>query len=596
MNLDAIAVDPMIQHQYDIEISSETNSASLNLPSQYLLAEGNRREYLEIGFPLYEASVKGDWKAAKEILDKKSELVRVSINERNETALHVAVFAGKSVTFVKNLIKLMSHKDIELRNNYSETALCIAASSGNVEMAKILVSSHNALIDMTGGDDMTPLHMAALSGKYEIVDYMYEKSDKMRSSVWTDDKRGSVLCACVEVKLYGAAIKIMKDHPVLAVREGTRILGVLASQPEAFYRKQNNCIKILVVLYKRCFGHVEEGTEAMQVLRMIWGKIIELPTPEIYDVVRGPPDTEGKYFTHALFVAANLDNGEFIGELIRKCPQLVLERNEKNQTIFHVAVVRRHASVYSLLDKVNSFKSSITNSEDEDGNNLLHLVAKLKEPYTCNQYQDHTPVLEMRRELVWFEKVEGTISPRFHKKKNKAGLTPREIFHLSHTELLLKCVKWTKTTTMQLMAFTLILAAIGIAGSVTIGGGYNQDTVKPIFLQFMVLSFISAAIAIYQILCITTSNHGEREFFLELPKKLTSVIMFLLPISTICLILSYLSKYFLLYKGEALIVPSIAAIVCFITIVLFFKWVVHWLMPEPTSSTQQRPLFKYSWK
>ncbi|KAI3669551.1 hypothetical protein L6452_40790 [Arctium lappa] len=89
--------------------------------------------------------MKGDWKAATNILDKKKCYVRFSINRNNETALHVAAYKGHT-SFVKKLVILMNKEDLELQNNSYNTALCIAAIAGHVEVAKIIVTKQKALV------------------------------------------------------------------------------------------------------------------------------------------------------------------------------------------------------------------------------------------------------------------------------------------------------------------------------------------------------------------------------------------------------------------------------------------------------------------
>ncbi|KAK9061991.1 hypothetical protein SSX86_019175 [Deinandra increscens subsp. villosa] len=59
------------------------------------LVNGPREDYLTFGVPLYDASMKCDWKAAKRILDLKPELVRYSLTENGDTALHLAASIKK---------------------------------------------------------------------------------------------------------------------------------------------------------------------------------------------------------------------------------------------------------------------------------------------------------------------------------------------------------------------------------------------------------------------------------------------------------------------------------------------------------------------
>ena len=166
------------------------------------LLDGRKEEYQEICFPLYEASMKGNWEAAKDIFDKHEELVRFSINRNCETSLHVAVYEGNTL-FVKNLVTLMKDKDMELQNTSSNTALCLAATTGHVEMAKIMVTKNKTLLDITGSKGKMPLYMAALSGKHEMVKYLYENSERMTGGFWTHESRGCVLLSCVVAELFG---------------------------------------------------------------------------------------------------------------------------------------------------------------------------------------------------------------------------------------------------------------------------------------------------------------------------------------------------------------------------------------------------------
>ncbi|KAL8191741.1 hypothetical protein R6Q57_028472 [Mikania cordata] len=72
-----------------------------------------------------------------------AELVRFSITENGETALHVAASAKgdpKEVEqFVRKLVDLMKKEDLELENENFNTALYLAAAAGNVETVKIMV-------------------------------------------------------------------------------------------------------------------------------------------------------------------------------------------------------------------------------------------------------------------------------------------------------------------------------------------------------------------------------------------------------------------------------------------------------------------------
>nr|GFC48026.1 ankyrin repeat-containing domain, PGG domain protein [Tanacetum cinerariifolium] len=172
-----------------------------------------REDYLKIGVPLYEASIKCDWKAAKAILEKYKDmkLLRYSITENAETALHVAASAKgpKHVEeFVENLVKLMEKEDLALENKNFNTALYLAAAAGNIKTVKIMMEKNGTLLAIPGGGSMDnkpqmmPLYTAALFGNHEVVKYMYEKSKDLIDDGWTDVNRGWLLEKCVENDMF----------------------------------------------------------------------------------------------------------------------------------------------------------------------------------------------------------------------------------------------------------------------------------------------------------------------------------------------------------------------------------------------------------
>ncbi|KAI3821758.1 hypothetical protein L1987_09330 [Smallanthus sonchifolius] len=214
----------------------------LNLPRLDLL-EGPVENYFKVGVPLYEAAIRGDWKATKLILDKQPDLIRFAITENYETLLHIAASteSTKSVEeFVMNLVQLMDKKDLELQNKNSNTALSLAAVAGNVKTAMILVNKNPILIEIPGNDRIMPLYMAALFAKPDMVRYLYGISKKMSGDFWFHDNRGWVLQKCVDADIFDVALKIVDDCPELTANKGllSDVLVALAQKTHAFERSR----------------------------------------------------------------------------------------------------------------------------------------------------------------------------------------------------------------------------------------------------------------------------------------------------------------------------------------------------------------------
>ncbi|KAI3687164.1 hypothetical protein L1987_80857 [Smallanthus sonchifolius] len=184
-----------------------------NLPCIDLL-QGRREDYVKAGIPLYEAAIKGDWKAAKPILDKQPNLIRFAITENYETLLHIE-HQQKAPRLWKNFL---------------------AAAAGNVKTAMGMVKKNPHLIDIPGNGKIMPLNMAALFGKPEMVRYLYYNSKKMTGDFWDAENQGWVLQRCVEAEIFDVALRIVNDRPELTVKKEllTDFLLALAQKTHAF--------------------------------------------------------------------------------------------------------------------------------------------------------------------------------------------------------------------------------------------------------------------------------------------------------------------------------------------------------------------------
>ncbi|MFS7938056.1 putative ankyrin repeat-containing domain-containing protein [Helianthus anomalus] len=207
--------------------------------NQIVFTEGSREKYIDVGVPLYEAAIKGDWNAAKPFLDKQPDLIRFAITENYETLLHVAASAESTKAveeFVKNLVTLMKKEDLELQNKNYDTALHLAAAVGNIETARTMIEKNPALTEIPSNNITMPLYMAALFGKPDMVRYLYGISNKMGGDYWSDINRGWVLQKCVEGDIFDVAIQIVNDRSELCAEKGllTGVLLALAKKPKAF--------------------------------------------------------------------------------------------------------------------------------------------------------------------------------------------------------------------------------------------------------------------------------------------------------------------------------------------------------------------------
>ncbi|PWA75219.1 ankyrin repeat-containing domain, PGG domain protein [Artemisia annua] len=389
----------------------ETRSRIISNSTNYLHwdnFEGPKEDYLKIGVPLYEASIKCDWEAARNILLQEPELVRYSITENGETALHIAASAKgpKHVEhFVKNLVEKMTIADLELVNKNHSTALYLAAAAGNLETVKIMVGKNKVLPQIPGAGEMLPLYAAALFGNHEVVKYLYRCSEELTDDAWNPQNRDWLLEKCIESDMFDVALDIVKKHPGLSSGSA---LGVLAKKTEAFSEKKSNVIgrtfKSVSAFISRKAVAAENKRDALQLLRVIWRDIVAQPKNVIDKILRGPPDPikSGR-------VVQTIQLRELIFELLDK-----LETETKDtiqgpgqvsqlKKLVREHVVKMHVETQALFKQDNK-------TSPEEGDQDMELEKHISE-YLVNIYDETLKEYQVR-------KVQKLISGHIAKMRN----------------------------------------------------------------------------------------------------------------------------------------------------------------------------------
>ncbi|KAM0037976.1 putative ankyrin repeat-containing domain, PGG domain, ankyrin repeat-containing domain superfamily [Helianthus debilis subsp. tardiflorus] len=757
---------PLDQQQHEVNISAASSAYRSprrpNLPILDLMEGHAREDYLRTGVRLYDASIKCEWNAAKAILDEKPELVRYSLTKNGETALHIAASIKRSKhveKFVKNLVGMMDQEELTLQNKSYNTALYLAAASGNIKTVRIMVEKNKALISIPGAQGIMPLYAAALFGNYEVVKYLYENSHDLCDDGWHTENRGWLLEKCVEADI------LRKKYPGLS---SGAVLGILARKPDAFSETKTSIIKIKrsiisVSLSVLSFiglkvGAPEKDGTALTLLKIIWEDILKKDKKDINNILRGPPDrieqdnrsvsgraiqamqleklitehvakmeeetnnlittsldspnqntkqasvneervvqlknliserlvtmhdetqkiikgplelikqdnipissegdlvpqlqnhifkhiasmydetqkviqsygmkdqdqkltkvifqqirelglqtqkilkerrlTEIRYSSRRLFIAAEMGNTSFLVELIRQYPDLIWKVNDNHQSVFHIGVKYRHEGIYNLLYEIGSMKDLITPLKDANDNNMLHLAGKMATKERLAIVSG--AALQMQRELLWFEEVRNMVPPYLRERKNKDGLTPRELFTEEHKELIREGEKWMKETASQCMVVAALIATIVFAAAFTVPGGYNQNDGIPIFYRksvfvvFVVadaMSLFLSSASILAFLSILTSRYAERDFEVSLPRKLMLGLLTLF-LSIATMVITFTISFFILYYKEMKWIPILMSVVAFMPVLLYIVLQYHVLADVIRSSYGSRYLFK----
>ena len=109
--------------------------------------------------------------------------------------------------------------------------------------------------------------------------------------------------------------------------------------------------------------------------------------------------------SYVLFEAAEVGNIEFLVKLICFNFDLLWKRKDSGKSIFHIAVEKRHESIFKLLNEIGSIGDLIVDGTIEGESNILHLAAGLAPQEKLNAISG--AVFQMQLELTM---VQGTDS------------------------------------------------------------------------------------------------------------------------------------------------------------------------------------------
>ncbi|KAL4571291.1 hypothetical protein LXL04_018049 [Taraxacum kok-saghyz] len=575
---------------------STTSPDNRNRPYEDLLE--NRAHYNQICVPLYKASIKGDWKAAKLIFDSQPQvnLLDYAINENYDTVLHVVASckSNKAVEkFARRVVIQMTRKQLELRNDNGNTALCLAATAGNLEIARIILCMNEYLVEVPGRKGALPLYMASLIGDRKMVDYLYYLSHD-KPSFKGPEIRGSIFLRCLEADIFVFAVIDVKVGPAEKPSDAMKVLRIILESildlskeridlhfsgvpDESTTKKKEDVRQLLEKLPDRLIG--------------LWKK--ENGSGEVDDS-SGPT----KNSSNVLFVAVEMGNIEFLIEAIRLYPDLLSRVNDDNQTIFHVAVIHRHVDIYNLVHEIGSMKDMITPLKDKEGNNMLHLVGKCPK---LNRLQNDTgDGLQMQHELLWFKEVEALLPPSYREKKNNDGLTPHELFMVEHKDLLSANEKWMKDTSNQCLVVAALIASVAFASAFGVPGGYNQNTGIPMFLHnqsfivFAISDAISLAFSCMSILIflsIYISRYSELDFLVSLPTKLMAGLATLF-FSITAMLVAFTVSFFAIFGGKLIWVPITITMLLLVPIILYGRLQINLLNDVYHSTFGSKLIFR----
>ncbi|KAI4332217.1 hypothetical protein L6164_017144 [Bauhinia variegata] len=93
----------------------------------------------------------------------------------------------------------MDDKDLNLQDHNGKTAFFLAAGTGNVKLAEIMLQRNPYLAKIRGVKKVTPLHFAALQGRSEMAWHLYS----LTVEIFDEEDWSLLFFTCISTGIFG---------------------------------------------------------------------------------------------------------------------------------------------------------------------------------------------------------------------------------------------------------------------------------------------------------------------------------------------------------------------------------------------------------
>ncbi|KAL2539836.1 Ankyrin repeat family protein [Abeliophyllum distichum] len=522
--------------------------------------------------PLHKAALSGDWEKAKSFIEREEpQAFRAIITGFSETALIVSARSVQRNYFSKKLVELMSPEDLAIKGRLGLTALHVAAAVGNAELTKLLVDKNPDLPNIRDNADFLALHLAAGNVQRNTVTYLLTVTKEDVEPKPFEDKSGVDLIHFLLLSdFYDIALSLLHRFPKLASGDPCPLLA-LAVNRSAFPSGAR------IKFWQRFIGHLPQVKlisdktliyhQAVDLVKYICLEVLKLDLPKAITSIGLP-----------LRIATQLGTHEVVEEILEIFPSAIFLRSNKNESVFHLAILYRQAKVYNLVYQFEDCTHMVLVTPDILMNNGLHCAARVEDHQRLNlRATAPGAALQMQRELQWFKEVEKFMLPRDKQQKNTEGRTPGMVFTETHAELIKEGEQWMKDKANSCMFVAALIAAVVFAAAITVPGGNNQDNGLPIFsiqnafgifaISDALCLFCSVS-SILMFLSILTSRYAADDFLFALPNRLIIGLATLF-FAIVSMIIAFCSSFYLVFGNNKdwILIPLIC--VACLSIILF---------------------------
>ncbi|KAG4384092.1 hypothetical protein GLYMA_13G213800v4 [Glycine max] len=246
---------------------------------------------------------------------------------------------------------------------------------------------------------------------------------------------------------------------------------------------------------------------------------------------------------------------EMVEKILETDPVAIHDVDADNKNVVLLAIENRQPHVYSLLNERSMIKETAFRQVDNQGNSALHLAATYR---SYKPWRVPGAALQMQWEYKWYKLVKNSMPPNFYERYNENGQTAKQVFISTHERLTKEGGKWLSKTSESCSLVAALVATVAFTTSTAVPGGPNQNTGYPLFQGrlafniFAVASLValcSSVTALVLFLSILTSRFQEKDFAMDLPRKLLLGLTTLFT-SIASVLVSFCAGHFFIVEDE----------------------------------------------
>ncbi|QCD77030.1 hypothetical protein DEO72_LG1g652 [Vigna unguiculata] len=510
-------------------------------------------------------------------------------NNEGETPLFLAAVHGEREAFFCLHHLKENHDDDEeeddslVRKNNGNTILHCTISSEHFGLALQIIKLYPKLVNSVNRDGLSPLQVLAgkpncfkSSTRMELLQSIIYNCSIVDEIEETDYVRYNG-----EHKTHHYPMNYETCATFFSLLKSTVLMSTIFSDAEEEQEKKSekkryafppnwaavirfltHMMKFLLIIFgvgSNWIGKIQrkkvKHIQAMQVMN----ELIERASSSLYKhdytsmSVHG--SVKSRRMAAPILIAAKMGVREMVEKILDTEPVAIHEVDSENKNVVLLAIENRRPHVYSLLNKRSLIRETAFRQVDKYGNSALHLAAT---------YRSHRPwrvpgaAMQMQWEYKWYKLVKDSMPPNFFERYNENGETAKQLFIKTHEGLAKEGGKWLTKTSESYTLVAALVATVAFATSTAIPGGPDQRTGYPlfegrpafnIFAMTSLVALCSSVTALVLFLSILTSRFQEKDFALDLPRKLLLGLTTLFT-SIASVLVSFCAGHFFIVENE----------------------------------------------